>query len=340
VQLSTGSANGNSGLTGRTLTKLARVCLGRVMPSFDYREYKGPQGRELAMEPGLFTETRAFALSHQGGRMTTETASLDNGIKVSRVVSSGHYIDLTETQRASIILPTRGRIDVATEDAEFSAVAGEGLVFGPNSRRTRVVAPRGDLYAAMVLLVPTWLLSANGADGPRPLREGRLRRASGRLLGGLVDDLSVVLDSASKGVPSLQGGASRVLDLYGDLFSEGNGLAPTGRLDERRLRLAVQFIAASFHEPLTVADIARAAGVSVRVLQTGFHTLYGRPPMAYLNAVRMAAVRRRLLDPNARARVTQIALDCGFTHLGRFAGAYAAIYGEVPSATRNMGRWR
>jgi transcriptional regulator GlxA family with amidase domain len=34
-----------------------------------------------------------------------------------------------------------------------------------------------------------------------------------------------------------------------------------------------------------------------------------------------------------QARIADIALNCGFTHLGRFAIAYSEKFGELPSET-------
>ncbi|MCG6859635.1 MAG: helix-turn-helix domain-containing protein [Salaquimonas sp.] len=36
--------------------------------------------------------------------------------------------------------------------------------------------------------------------------------------------------------------------------------------------------------------------------------------------------------------VTQTALACGFTHLGRFSQLYRATYGELPSKTLHRSR--
>ena len=55
--------------------------------------------------------------------------------------------------------------------------------------------------------------------------------------------------------------------------------------------------------------------------------------MQYLRALRLDVAHRRLREPQAHATVATVALDCGFTHLGRFAQAYAQRFGEAPAAT-------
>lgn len=104
------------------------------------------------------------------------------------------------------------------------------------------------------------------------------------------------------------------------------------------LRRAREHIDAHFAEPLTVTAIARVAGLSVRGLQAGFHHELGQSPTQVLRETRLLHARRALRAQDGRT-VAQVALACGFTHLGRFAGAYRARFGEPPSGTlRGAGR--
>jgi len=84
--------------------------------------------------------------------------------------------------------------------------------------------------------------------------------------------------------------------------------------------------------PFSVADLADIAGASVRSLQEGFRRHVGCAPMAYLQQVRLDRARSALLaaDP-ARITVAAVAHRWGFAHLGRFASAYRARFGERPS---------
>ncbi|WP_051838381.1 AraC family transcriptional regulator [Streptomyces sp. NRRL WC-3742] len=103
------------------------------------------------------------------------------------------------------------------------------------------------------------------------------------------------------------------------------------------VRRAVAFCAEHAHEPIMVADIARAARVSVSSLRQGFRTHLDTTPMAYLRRLRLDRVHHDLLAAargGTEETVTQIALRWGFTHLGRFSQEYRRAYGRLPSQVR------
>lgn len=129
----------------------------------------------------------------------------------------------------------------------------------------------------------------------------------------------------------------------GILTSVPNTLAPlldgrVHRLPFRSLQVATDFIESHLEDSLTVADIAAAAGVSVRALQRGFREHHGATPFGYVQQRRLAVTRRDLLNAGESETVADIAYRWGFTHLSRFAAAYRARYGETPSATLRRSR--
>lgn len=104
----------------------------------------------------------------------------------------------------------------------------------------------------------------------------------------------------------------------------------------RHLRRALEFIEAHAGEAVTVADIARAACVSVRALEEGFRRHQGTTPGGYLREVRLVRIRdslRAAAEGGMPVSITEIAHRYGFFHLGRFAAYYKARFGESPSAT-------
>ena len=96
-----------------------------------------------------------------------------------------------------------------------------------------------------------------------------------------------------------------------------------------------------------MAEICAHAGVSERTLQYSFREHLGMTPIRYLRIARLHRVRRELSRPQApHVSVTQIAMHCGFLHLGAFARDYRAMFHERPSETlsralrqRFPGRW-
>ncbi len=101
------------------------------------------------------------------------------------------------------------------------------------------------------------------------------------------------------------------------------------------LRAATSFIEASAGLDLTVADIARAANVTVRGVQLAFRRSFDTTPMAYLRTVRLGQAHQSLRDaePGGGSTVARIALDCGFANPSRFASYSRVAYGRAPSQT-------
>ncbi len=115
--------------------------------------------------------------------------------------------------------------------------------------------------------------------------------------------------------------------------AEGSGLPGIVRQAERLIRERAQ-------APVTVVELAAALGVGVRTLQVAFRTWRSTTPRAFLRQVRLDRVRDTLLHGDGQSSVTDVALDAGFTHLGRFSGIYRRVYGECPHVTRRRTRHR
>jgi transcriptional regulator GlxA family with amidase domain len=100
------------------------------------------------------------------------------------------------------------------------------------------------------------------------------------------------------------------------------------------IRRAVTVIEERAAEPLTVAAIASASGISVRALQEGFRRHLDTTPRAYLHEVRLRHARGELTaaDPTSTT-VTRVAARWGFLQPGRFAAQYRDRFGEPPAAT-------
>jgi AraC-like DNA-binding protein len=110
------------------------------------------------------------------------------------------------------------------------------------------------------------------------------------------------------------------------------GPVPGGHC-RRAARRAEAFIQEHWRESISLADLCRAAAAPERALRQGFGELYGLSPMAYLRSVRMHAAREELRRTERERSIGDVALGCGFTHLGRFSVDYRRAFGQTPSAT-------
>ncbi|MFI5612567.1 AraC family transcriptional regulator [Amycolatopsis sp. NPDC051903] len=127
--------------------------------------------------------------------------------------------------------------------------------------------------------------------------------------------------------------------LWGQPHSYREALSEPGASPRpRTVKRVVELMHARPEEPWTVAQLAELAGVSVRSLEEGFRRYVGVPPMAYLRDCRLDQVRADLWAGSRPAvSVSEVAFRWGFGHLGRFAQAYRAKFGENPSDTLRFG---
>jgi AraC-like DNA-binding protein len=99
----------------------------------------------------------------------------------------------------------------------------------------------------------------------------------------------------------------------------------------RRFRRAVE---EDPDQALFIAELCRSIAVSDRTLRTCCQEQLGMSPKRYLLLRRMQLARRALRENGqTTTTVTEIATRYGFWELGRFAGAYKSLFGELPSAT-------
>ncbi|WP_267268580.1 AraC family transcriptional regulator [Pseudomonas protegens] len=81
-------------------------------------------------------------------------------------------------------------------------------------------------------------------------------------------------------------------------------------------------------------ELAQQARMSLRSLYALFERNARTTPKNYIRQQKLQRVHACLSDPYSPVRnVTELALDFGFLHLGRFAQSYRQQYGELPSDT-------
>lgn len=96
------------------------------------------------------------------------------------------------------------------------------------------------------------------------------------------------------------------------------------------------FVSAHRAADLSADDMARALGVSYRVLNYAFRDCLGMSPYRYILTEKLHSARREL--KLSGARVVDVCFDHGFSSPSRFASQYSRLFGELPSQTRCAGR--
>lgn len=100
------------------------------------------------------------------------------------------------------------------------------------------------------------------------------------------------------------------------------------------LKRALTHIREASDHPLSVDELSRRAGASIRTIRYAFRETFGISPKEYLQAYRLNHVRSRLSNSDPRyVRVSDIANEYGFWHLGQFAKDYRKMFAELPSET-------
>lgn len=237
---------------------------------------------------------------------------------------------------ALVLFPIGGVVEGLSVNA-FQAGAADAVLYGPGTE-LRAVCPGRQAWAALSLSgvdrVSEWVeLPRDGsfttfrsflAEAPSLARHaseiGHLARHDpGRLLTGTVPQALV---------EHLEAGLVQALR---------PAIGAPGRLLQRRVRLvaaADAWLSEAIGRAVYSQDLADALGVSVRTLHDAFHAVVGMSVQRYLRVRRLHLVRAALRCAEAEGNlVKEAALRYGFWHLGRFAQAYRATFGERPSDT-------
>ena len=117
-------------------------------------------------------------------------------------------------------------------------------------------------------------------------------------------------------------------------------VACVARLEMRKgaswLMRAYAMMRDRFDEPLTIADIAAAAGVHPVHLARAFRRRFGVSPSAMLRQIRLNRAAEELR--HSEKPLSQIAIECGYYDHAHFTRAFRAFAGTTPSIFRAANR--
>lgn len=101
----------------------------------------------------------------------------------------------------------------------------------------------------------------------------------------------------------------------------------------RHLLRARDLADSRYFDPLTVADLARAAGFSPAHFSREFRRTFGEAPHQYLLTRRLE--RAAALLRNTDRTVTDICFAVGLGSVGSFTASFRHVYGAAPLAYRS-----
>jgi AraC-like DNA-binding protein len=149
----------------------------------------------------------------------------------------------------------------------------------------------------------------------------------------------LLADPAAAVSPLVLGSAARLLAatalaVFPNTMAAEPAAADRSDAHPATVQRAVGFIEANADIDITIADIARAAGVTARAVQLAFRRHLDITPAGYLRRVRLDQAHRQLqaADPDHDS-VTAVAYRWGFSSPSRFATYYRRAYGVPPSHT-------
>jgi AraC-like DNA-binding protein len=318
-------------------------------------EFRGSVNGAGTFESNMFSQTNAFALTNELGRVRVDTAELrSDGPRISRVLSTGHVVDLTEDKAVTVLVPASGQLRVRVGAAEYKVTQRSVCIFGPTARRTRTEAPRSAaLFRADALMIPLKRLRdlmriAHDRDLPwSDLPDGLPAVATRPDVLRLTGILAYVTNQFDDELPISARSAAAMATLIEDCMADILFGSVEGLRDDRavsasmvRVRMAEEIMRARSDEPLSMAEVAREVGVGLRSLQLAFMDVRAMGPRDVLLQMRLERAHDRLCHAGPSDTVTSIALDCGFAHLGRFPAAYRIAFGELPADTLARSRRR
>jgi transcriptional regulator GlxA family with amidase domain len=106
------------------------------------------------------------------------------------------------------------------------------------------------------------------------------------------------------------------------------GYVPTAR----HLLRARDLADARYADPLTVAELAHAAGLSQAHFSRAFRQAFGESPHAYLLTRRLE--RAAALLRNTDGSVADICIAVGLASIGSFTSSFKRMFGRTPTAYR------
>ncbi|MCP4117756.1 MAG: helix-turn-helix transcriptional regulator [Desulfobacteraceae bacterium] len=191
------------------------------------------------------------------------------------------------------------------------------------------------------------------------IQRSLLAELAGEYLGRVPEDFRLVLENKqdrlyyrfSRMTIPMQSAARQIFQCpypgaMGKIFLEGKALElishlmayhfggtvekkdPLRKREEKQIELARDILLEHMETPLSLAELARHAGISETKLTRGFRKVYGASVFGYLRNHRLD--KARMLLETGDMNVTEVAYAVGFSSPSHFTRTFAGQYGSNP----------
>ncbi len=96
----------------------------------------------------------------------------------------------------------------------------------------------------------------------------------------------------------------------------------------------LDYIRANLDQPLRLSDLEARSHYSRRALQYAFRERLNTTPKAWIREQRLKQALERFRGQGPRPSVTEVALACGYVHVGHFSRDFKSCFGISPSHAR------
>ncbi len=195
-----------------------------------------------------------------------------------------------------------------------------------------LVVPECDFEASVQALFPRFRMRTSGGLN-------RILQCPSSGWSALQGEMTNLLQNGSMSPEDISRLLCRFFDLMVEEPEKRQREACLGkRSTDSVAKRARDYIEDHYDSTIRMEDLCRCTGVSMRTLQRSFSEYFQMSPFDYIKARRLNAARQALVaGDSSRGRVTQIALENGFTHLGRFSIDYREHFDESPKDTLARG---
>lgn len=232
-----------------------------------------------------------------------------------------------------LFIPIQGEISLDVSDRTFTLGPGRMLYLPPNVRHS--LASSRFQGERLIALVDQKLWDK---------RIGKAFSASVIPLSQLVKEIIfyLLLRPKTKHLDSL-------LSVFAETLGEILDLTPKfedarimehleSRVQDFRTILALNYMKANFSRSISMNEVAKKAGLSLRSLNRLILQETGFTPRSALIRYRISKAQELLLTPGAS--VTAVALDVGYSSLSQFISAFRSVTGQLPSEYAKLASFR